>query len=223
MTATVAAWLDRHITLHTHDDPQAELMNSLTHAFGAILAAIALVVVLFSLPAIPTLALRTGFIVWALSMLLLYSVSAAYHAIPHGTTKRLFRLFDHSSIYILIAGTYTPLLLYIATTKAIGILALVWAIAAVGILLTVLFWQRFKILHVACYVVMGWLILFFAKDIFPLLPAGLLGWVIAAGVTYTSGLIFYGNKRIPHYHAIWHLFCIGGSALFFIGYFRTLI
>ena len=73
------------------------------------------------------------------------------------------------------------------------------------------------------YILMGWIIVFFARAIFPHLPPSLLKWVIAAGVTYTGGVIFYANKKIPHYHAIWHLFCIGGSALFFFGYWFNLI
>jgi len=187
------------------------------------LSVVALVVILIRVPDMATYQLKVGTIIWGLTMILLYGASALYHSLPYGNGKRICRILDHSNIYFLIAGTYTPLMLYIGTTLAIRLVIMVWAIALLGIVFTLIFWGKLKALHVGLYLLMGWLIVFFWKDIVPYLPEGLIAWVIAAGLTYSIGVIFYASKRIPHYHAIWHLFCIGGSALFFFGYLFTLV
>ncbi|NMA22785.1 MAG: DNA-binding protein [Spirochaetales bacterium] len=223
MAFSFTRWLENHITLHNHDDRRDEWLNSATHVVGTALSVAALIAVVLKFPQIPSRSLRAGLVIWAATMILLYGASALYHALPHSNAKRLCRVLDHSNIYFLIAGTYTPLMLYIDTRVSLLVLALIWVIAVLGVIFTLIFWGRFGALHVGLYILMGWMIVFFARHIFPHLPAGLLGWVIAAGVTYTAGVIFYANKKIPHYHAIWHLFCIGGSALFFLGYWKTLI
>ncbi len=216
-------WLENHITLHTYDDPRAERENSVTHVVGVALAVVAFVTILLKLPSIESASLKVGMVIWALTMIMLYGASALYHSLPYGNAKRICRILDHSNIYFLIAGTYTPLMLSIGTGTAHMLVGIVWAIALLGIIFTLVFWGKLKALHVLLYLAMGWLIVFFWKDIVPFLPEGLLGWVIAAGLTYSIGVIFYASKRIPHYHAIWHLFCIGGSALFFFGYMITLL
>ena len=217
------AWLEAHITLHNYDDPKAEKENAITHVIGAVLALIALLSILFKLPLISSRSLQVGMLIWGFTMLLLYSSSALYHFLPHGNGKRFCRILDHSNIYLLIAGTYTPMMMYIATPVAYRITILVWAIAVIGIILTLIFWGKAKVLHVLLYLAMGWLIVFFWKDIVPFIPSSLIQWIIAAGLTYSIGVIFYASKRLPHYHAIWHLFCIGGSALFYVGYMLTLV
>lgn len=216
-------WLENHITLHTYDDPRSERENAWTHILGTILSVVALVVILIRLPDMATYQLKVGTVIWGLTMILLYGASALYHSLPFGNAKRICRILDHSNIYFLIAGTYTPLMLYIGTPLTTRIIILVWAIALVGIVFTLIFWGKLKAVHVGLYLLMGWLIVFFWKDVVPYLPEGLIGWVIAAGLTYSIGVIFYASKRIPHYHAIWHFFCIGGSALFFFGYLFTLV
>lgn len=216
-------WLETHITLHTYDDPKAEKENSITHVVGTALACMAFAVILLRLPSVESPSLRIGLVVWALTMILLYGASALYHSLPYGNAKRICRILDHSNIYFLIAGTYTPLMLFIGTNTAKNVVILVWAIALLGIAFSLIFWGKLKALHVLLYLAMGWLIVFFWKDIVPYLPQGLLPWVIGAGLTYSIGTIFYASKRLPHYHAIWHLFCIGGSTLFFVGYMLTLV
>jgi hemolysin III len=216
-------WLESHITLHSHDDSRDERYNSLTHVIGTLLSTAALIALVVRFEQVPSTSLRVGLVIWALTMILLYGASALYHALPHSNAKRICRILDHSNIYFLIAGTYTPMMLYINTPTARLVLVLVWLFALLGIIFTLIFWGRYGAIHVGLYILMGWLIIFFAKQIFPHLPQGLLKWIIAAGLTYTAGVIFYANKKIPHYHAIWHLFCIGGSALFFFGYYFTLI
>lgn len=216
------SWLERHITLHSHDDPKAERVNSLTHVVGTVLALAALAAIFFRLPHIPSKSVKIGMVVWGFTMVMLYSASALYHHLNAGNAKRICRILDHSNIYFLIAGTYTPLLLYINTEASFRITILVWVIALLGITFTLVFWGRLGALHVLLYLGMGWLIVFFWGQIAPFFPQGLTWWLIAAGLTYSLGIVFYANKRIPYYHGIWHLFCIGGSALFFVGYMINL-
>ncbi len=223
MAPSFTRWLESHITLHNHDDARDEKLNSLTHVVGSVLSFAALVAIVIKFPQIPSPALRVGLVIWALTMILLYSASALYHALPHSNAKRVCRILDHSNIYFLIAGTYTPLMLFVGTETAHLVVALVWVLALLGIIFTLIFWGRYGAIHVGLYILMGWIVVFFARSLFPYMPSSLIKWVIAAGVTYTAGVIFYANKKIPHYHAIWHLFCIGGSALFFFGYWFNLI
>lgn len=215
---TSESWLERHISLHTHDDAKAEQENALTHFAGAGLALIALVMIFVRLPSLHSAALRFGMVVYGCTMLLLYGASGLYHHLPVGDGKRFCRILDHSNIYFLIAGTYTPILLYIGSHKTVMIAWGIWLVAFAGVAFTLVFWGRLKPLHVVFYLAMGWMLVFFWNDIIPNLPYGLMRWILAGGITYTLGVIFYANKKIPHYHAIWHLFCVGGSLFFFIGF-----
>jgi len=211
-------WLERHITLHNYDDAQAEQANYLTHAVGAVMAFFALIVILCRNKYLSNQHLKVGMVVYGCSMLLLYTASAFYHKLPKCDAKRVCRILDHTNIYVLIAGTYTPILTYVDTPLAMNILKLVWLMVLIGMTFTLVFWGKLKALHVVLYLLMGWLIVFFWKDIIPFLPAGLITYILAAGIVYSLGVIFYANKKIPHYHAIWHLFCIGGSMLFYLGF-----
>lgn len=222
-TYTSESWLERHISLHAHDDAKAERENAITHFVGAGLALIALVMIIVRLPSLHSGALRFGMVVYGCTMLLLYSASGLYHRLPIGDGKRFCRILDHSNICFLIAGTYTPILLYVGSSKTITIAWLIWLVALAGVAFTLVFWGRLRPLHVVFYLAMGWMLVFFWNDIIPNLPHGLMAWILAGGVTYTLGVIFYANKRIPHYHAIWHLFCVGGSLFFFVGFWIYLI
>jgi len=216
-------WLEKHITLQNFDDRKAEKENAYTHFFGALLSVFGLLLVLLKLPSIESASLKAGMIIFALTNLLLYTASGFYHYLPKGNAKRICRILDHSNIYFLIAGTYTPILLYIGSEKALFITSLVWFLTLLGILFTLVFWGRLKPLHPILYMLMGWLIVFFWKDIIPFLPSSLLFYLITGGVTYTIGVLFYALKKIPHYHAIWHLFVLLGSIWFYIGIYRTLL
>ncbi len=222
-TNTRQSWLERHITLHTYDDANAEKENAWTHFFGAALSLVALVMICIKVSQVPSIPLRVGMIIYGVTMLLLYGASGLYHALPAGNPKRVCRILDHSNIYFLIAGTYTPILLYINSPRTVMLTAIMWGIAAAGVIFTLVFWGKLKPLHVVLYVAMGWMIVFFWNDIAPFIPQGLMGWVLAGGITYTLGVIFYAIKKIPHYHAIWHLFCVGGSLCFFIGFWKHLL
>jgi hemolysin III len=212
------SWLQRHITLHNYDDARAERENYVTHALGAILAILALGVIIYRNRYLTNPRLKAGMLIYGASMVLLYSASALYHRLPHCDAKRICRILDHTNIYILIAGTYTPILTYANTPLALNILKAIWGMVVIGIIFTLVFWGKLRPLHVILYLMLGWVIVFFWKDIVPLLPPLLINYILTAGIAYSIGVIFYVIKTIPHYHAIWHLFCIVGSMLFFIGY-----
>ena len=167
---------------------------------------------------------RAGFFVFGLSLLLLYGASTIYHTLvlPPEKTKVLRRI-DHMMIFVLIAGSYTPVLLYVGSPITLWYAAGMWIAAAVGILLTIRFWGRFYGVHVALYVVMGWSVLTIYGSVFPFIPDGLFPYALSGGIVYTLGVVFYAIRWIPHNHLIWHFFVIGGSLCFFIGYYIFLL
>lgn len=210
-------WLERHITLQVYDDRRAEMENAITHFAGSLLSIIGLVLVLLHLDGAKDDAVRAGMVVFALTNVLLYSASGLYHFLRPGNAKRICRILDHSNIYFLIAGTYTPLLLYVGTPTAFRLTIFMWAVALMGVAFTLFFWGRLKPLHPILYLLMGWVIVFFWSDVVPYLPHGIIPYLIGGGVTYSIGVLFYAMKRLPHYHAIWHMFVLAGSIWFYVG------
>lgn len=211
------SWLEKHITLHSFDNKNEEMANAVTHLFGALLSLIGMVFLIKAGLQSGDGVKTAGLIVFAVSMLLLYSASGFYHLVKHSNLKRILRILDHSNIYFLIAGTYTPILIAVGTRLSYAFIGLVWAIAFLGIVFTLIYWGRFKVLHVILYVAMGWLIVFIWKPVTAVIPSELLKWILAGGITYTTGTIFYAMKKLPYYHAIWHMFVLGGSIFFFVG------
>ena len=139
------------------------------------------------------------------------------------TAKKALRVFDHSAIYILIAGSYTPLLMYIGTPLTLSFTAAIWTAALIGILTTLRFWGRFYPMHIALYALMGWSVVLIWNEVIPHIPRQLFLFMLSGGITYTLGIIFYSIRKIPHNHLIWHLFVLAGSIWFFIGYCTYLL
>lgn len=216
-------WLETYITLPTYDNVKDEKANAYTHFFGAVYALGALIYIIYNLNRFPGTTLKIGMIIFGLSNLLLYAASGFYHYLPKNNAKRVCRILDHSNIYILIAGTYTPILLYINSPTTIAIAWALLVICVLGIAFTLIFWERLKPFHVVLYLLMGWMLVFFWKAVVPFIPNGLINYIIAGGITYSLGIIFYACKKIPYYHAIWHLFVLGGSFCFYLGFFKYLM
>ncbi len=194
-----------------------ELFNSITHGAGILLSIAALVLlIVFS-----SIYGGTGHIVsctiFGITLILLYTASTLYHGIQKPQVKRIFKIFDHSCIYLLIAGTYTPFLL-VTLRGALGwtMFGVIWFLAVSGVVLKVFFVDRFRIISTVAYVLMGWIIVFAIKPLADSLPSGGLVWLIAGGMAYTLGVVFYAWKRLPFNHAIWHLFVLAGSLCHFI-------
>ncbi len=205
-------WIDSHITLPEHVTLSEEMENSLSHFIGFIISLIGLLYVA-GYPGH-----STAMVVFAITNAVMFGASGLYHYLQKGVLKKALRIVDHSAIYLLIAGSYTPVLMYIDTPVTRLYTAAIWIAAALGIILTVVFWDRFRILHVALYAVMGWSIVSIWDQVVPLLPAGLFRSILAGGITYTAGIAFYAAKPLRHHHLIWHIAVFIGSLIFFIGY-----
>ncbi|MBA7549776.1 hypothetical protein ES705_42271 [subsurface metagenome] len=195
-----------------------EIANSITHGIGAGLSIAALVILV-------VLASKRGdawrivsFSIYGTTLFLLYLASTLYHSFVNPKIKNIFRILDHSAIYLLIAGTYTPVTLTLMR-GAWGwtLFGLAWAIAIGGIITTALLLDKLKALLVLSYVVMGLLVVIAIKPMIQMVPKGMIIWLFIGGACYILGIIFYLWKRLPYHHPIWHIFVLGGSISHFLG------
>jgi hemolysin III len=149
-------------------------------------------------------------------MLLLYLASTLYHALPHSRAKRVFRIIEHSAIFLLIAGTYTPFTLGVLRGPwGSWLLALVWGLALAGILLKVVGGVRYPVLSTSIYVAMGWLVVIAIRPLSLRVPTAGLVWLVLGGVAYTAGVPFFATTRLRFGHFIWHLFVLAGTICHF--------
>jgi hemolysin III len=193
-----------------------EIANSVTHGIGAALA-VAGLTSLVLLAVIYGDAWRVvGFTIYGSSLIILYLGSTLYHSVQHPRAKRILRTLDHTSIYVLIAGTYTPFLLIGArSTTGWTMLAVVWTMAVAGIIWKIFFLGRLEVLATLMYLFMGWMGVFAFRQILSNLPPLGVTMLFAGGIVYTVGVIFYAWEKLPYNHAIWHLFVLGGSICHF--------
>jgi len=198
-----------------------EIANSVSHCI-AFLAAVAVSPVLI-LSAVKhySAAAIVGASIFAFTMVLLYITSAFYHILPANKAKRVFHILDHSAIFLLIAGTYTPFTLGVLR-GAWGwtLFGLVWGIAVVGVAIKSIGGVKYKRLSTLLYLAMGWLIIIAVKPLWLNMPSWGLFWLLAGGAAYTAGVGFYAAKRIPYAHFVWHLFVIAGTACHFVAVLR---
>ena len=164
-----------------------------------------------------------SFSIFGSTMILLYLSSTLYHSVSRPGAKKVFRIIDHSAIYLLIAGTYTPLMLS-SIRGALGwsIFGVIWGLAIVGIVMKCCFISKFQTLSVIIYILMGWCCILFFRELFYHVSLTSLIFLLAGGVVYTAGVIFYSWRSLPYNHAIWHLFVMGGSTLHFFSILYTL-
>jgi hemolysin III len=197
-----------------------EVMNAVTHGIGTLLAVAGLVLLIVLAYLHGDFWHIVSFSIYGTTLVLLYLASTLYHSFTNERVKRIFKILDHSAIYLLIAGTYTPFTL-VPLHGVLGwtIFGLVWGFAIVGIALKVFFTGRFKIISTLCYLGMGWFIVFAIKPLIDTVPALGMTWLLVGGLFYTLGSIFYLWKKIPYNHAIWHLFVLAGSISHFIAVF----
>lgn len=197
-----------------------EFWNVITHGTGAVLSVIALILLIVYTSIRGT---KTELIVSAVfgtSLVLLYSASTIYHAMRRLRWKRIWRLIDHLSIYILIAGTYTPIaLLGLKGVWGWIIFSLVWILAIIGFIFKFSPLRRSEKLSLSLYAIMGWLIIIAVKPLVESLSSEALLFLLGGGLCYTFGIYFYAKDKIPFNHAIWHVFVLGGSTLHFLGIF----
>ncbi|QJW45112.1 hemolysin III family protein [bacterium BFN5] len=201
-----------------------EICNAVTHGVGAVFALIGLGVLIASAYFNGGAWHLISFIIYGISLVLLYLASTLYHSFTNERAKYMLKIFDHSAIYLLIAGTYTPFTL-VPLHGAIGwaIFSVIWLAALLGIILKVFFVKRFKLLSTLCYIFMGWAALIMIKPLLQTLAVEGLYWLIGGGILYTVGAVFYLARRLPFNHAIWHLFVLGGSVAHFIVVFKYVL
>lgn len=203
-----------------------EIFNSISHGMGVVFGIVALILLLIvsiSNRDIPSI---VGFSIYGGCIIFMFLSSTLYHSITIEKAKRVLRVFDHSSIFIFIAGTYTPIAILALEGKLrIIILVVVWAIALLGVVFKIITYNkfdRFKILSVLIYIGMGWIAIFPIKAIINATSMNFFYWILAGGILYTVGTLFYGNKKIPFNHGIWHLFVLVASITHFLGILKYL-
>jgi hemolysin III len=203
---------------------EGEKFNTISHLVGVFLAIAGTVALLVaSDPASPrkSAALAT----YGAMLIVLYLCSTIYHVLHHGQAKRIFHVFDHCAIYLLIAGTYTPLtLLALRGPWGNALFVIVWALAAAGIAKDVFLRGRLRVLSVILYVLMGYLVVVAIHPLRAAMPHAGIVWIAAGGVVYTVGIVFYGlSKRVAHAHGIWHLMVLAGSTCHYVAVMRYVV
>jgi hemolysin III len=193
-----------------------EFANSISHGLGLLLALVALPVLVLSAMRAGDVRFLVGVSVFGATMVLLYLASTLYHSTTHEAAKGMFRLFDHTAIFLLIAGTYTPFALGVMRGPwGWSMLTAVWTLAIVGIVLKVTARTRHSRISIVLYVVMGWMAVVAVKPMFALIPMPGILLIFAGGIAYTAGLAFFAAHRIRYNHLIWHLFVIAGTICHF--------
>jgi hemolysin III len=193
-----------------------EIVNAITHGIGVLLSIAALVFLIIYAAKQGSAWDVVSATIYGVSMLLLYASSTLVHSFPEGKVKDLFEIFDHSAIYIFIAGTYTPImLLVIKGVLGWTLLGIVWGVAVVGVVFKAFFVKRFLYMSTILYIAMGWLIVIAWKPLTAALPIGGVQLLVAGGLLYTFGAIFYVWRAFPFHHAVWHIFVLAGSIAHF--------
>jgi hemolysin III len=193
-----------------------EFANSISHGLGLVLALVAVPVLVLSAMRAGDVRFLIGVSVFGATMVLLYLASTLYHSVTHEAAKRWFRLFDHTAIFLLIAGSYTPFALGVLRGPwGWSLLAVIWTLAIVGITLKIIARTRHSRISIVLYVLMGWLAVVATKPILELIPLPGILLIVAGGIAYTGGLAFFAAHRIRYNHFIWHLFVIVGTTCHF--------
>jgi len=194
-----------------------EVFNSVSHGVGALLAVVGASVIITLAACFGDLTAVLSSVVYGISLVILYTMSTLYHAFPFEKVKKVFRVFDHASIFILIAGTYTPCCLVAlkGNPKGLWVAVVVWICAIAGIVMNSISLEKTEKLSLVLYVIMGWAVVLVIKDIVNALWGPGFWLLLAGGVAYTGGIVFYKLKH-KYMHSIWHLFVLAGSVLHYL-------
>lgn len=200
-----------------------EIFSAIVHGIGTLLAITALVLlIVFTVKHGGNALDIVGVCIYGFTLILLYTMSTLYHALANEKAKKVFKIFDHCSIYFLIAGTFTPIIFTILKntgTLTWVIFGFVWVIGLLGTLMYAMFPKRFKILNVLSYAIVGWSALFLIPSLVSELTLidcmASIYWLLAGGILYTVGIIFYAIKKVKYFHPIWHIFVLAGSICHF--------
>lgn len=197
-----------------------EKINVLTHGLGLLLSIPALILLVVYSSLYGNVWHVVSFSIYGSSLVLLYLASTLYHAAKKPEIKDKLNIFDHSAIYLLIAGTYTPFLLVtIRGPWGWSLFGIVWGLAIIGILMKFFFTTRYKVVSALAYILMGWVIIIAIKPLINNLSTPGLWWLFAGGLSYTIGAVLYTLKKLPYHHAIFHVFVLGGSFAHWVAVF----
>jgi hemolysin III len=201
-----------------------EIANTITHGIGLALS-VAGFVVLLVLAVLRGGAVQiVSCVIYGTTLITLYTASTLYHGVAAPRLKRRLRIFDHSAIFLLIAGTYTPFLLVnLRGAWGWSLFGVVWGLAMAGIVFKFWFVERFGFLSTCVYLLMGWLVVVATKPVITHVPVTGLIWLAAGGVCYSAGVFFYASKHIPYSHVIWHIFVLAGSTCHYFAVLQSLL
>lgn len=197
-----------------------EIAHTISHGIGVLLSIVGLAVLVAFASLYGDAWHITSSAIYGATLILLYTASTLYHGIPQSKSKQLLRRLDHAAIFLLIAGTYTPFtLVNMRGVWGWSLFGLVWGLAILGMVLELVMKRRIKWLSISLYLGLGWLVLIAIKPLIDSVATGGVVLLLAGGLSYSLGVIFYVWKRLSYHHAVWHLFVMGGSALHFFSVF----
>ena len=198
-----------------------ELLNVISHGLGLALSSVAFPFLIYKSLEFKGFWLPLSFIIYGVSMIVLYAASTFYHAAKDPKKRRKLNIFDHAAIYVLIAGSYSPFCL-VGLNSDLGwyMFVFVWLFALVGVILKLFFTGRFDKISTAMYLLMGWQVMFFIKPLMNRIPSEHFYYLVAGGVFYSIGAVLYSIKKIPYNHAIFHVFVLLGSFSHFLGIYN---
>ncbi len=200
-----------------------ELANGFSHILGVLFCLIGMPFLIAKASAQHNLITELSVIVFGIGMLLVYSFSSLYHLAQKEKTKQLFKIADHISIYYLIAGTYSPLMvIYLKKETALVFLGIMWLIVLLGTFFKVFYVDRFRFLSVLFYLLMGWMIVFVIKPLWGVIPLAVFLWILSGGLSYTAGVYFYVKGDRNYFHTIWHFFVLVGTIFHYVAVWKSL-
>jgi len=205
-----------------------EIFNMVSHAVGAAFGVFALVTcVITAVKHRDAWSMVSG-VIYGVSLLMLYTVSSVYHGLPRNTGKKVMQVIDHCVIYLLICGTYTPIVLCALRTYSPvlgwGLFGAVWGVAVLGTVFTAIDLKKYAVLSMICYIGIGWCVIFAIKPLLAVLPRAAFMWLLAGGIAYTVGAVLYGlGSRHRYMHSVFHLFVLAGSVMHYVAIIKYIL
>ncbi|MEO8108921.1 MAG: hemolysin III family protein [Ginsengibacter sp.] len=200
-----------------------EKLNAISHGIGMLLVLIAMPFLIVKATQTQDVLMIWGVSIFSFGMLFVYLSSTIYHSLTNPRLKRRANIVDHISIFFLIGGTYTPIILHYLPEKTAAIfLTIQWSIIIAGVILKLFYTGRYEWLSVTLYVTLGWMLVFVIRPLSATMPSVIFYWIIAGGVSYTTGVIFYVLENKRHAHNIWHCFVLVGTVLHFVAIYRSI-
>lgn len=201
---------------------EEERANAITHALGLLFCIIATPFALWKAYQPGNMQFFYATIVFGIGMVMVYFFSSTYHYVKSPATKAVMRKLDHISIYFLIAGTYTPLMIrYLPSETATFFLWIMWSIVAMGVFYKIFFFDRWEWLSVLSYVALGWMLVFVVKPLWQSMPVPVITWIVVGGISYMTGVYFYLKDHKLYYHSVWHLLVLCGTVFHFVSVFLS--